>query len=129
MPPVMVRALKRRVALLLLGLFVFAQVNVALAACSMDSGMLGQVMASTGDGPCGDCGTTGSDHAALSSNLCVAHCTSDLQLAGAGVIIVAAAPTLPALVVRRPEVPLRTGLDGPPSGAPPRRILLHSFLI
>jgi len=123
---IMAGILKRRVALLLIGLLVFAQGAVALAACSMERGMTAPI-AMTADGHCADCPSPATQ--ARNGNLCVAHCTSDLQLAGLTVSLVRGPVQLPVLVVSRPTALLPTGLDVPPSGAPPRRILLHSFLI
>jgi hypothetical protein len=84
-------------------------------------------MAMAPDEPCADCGTAIPKY----SNLCVAHCTADLQLAGVAALIARAPADLPVLRVARPELAPapHTGLHAPPSGAPPRRILLHSFLI
>jgi hypothetical protein len=118
--------LKRRVALLLIGLLVFAQGAVALAACSMERGMTAPI-AMAADERCPDCPSPAAQ--AQNGNLCVAHCTSDLQLAGVTVSLVRGPVQLPVLVVSRPTALLPAGLDVPPSGAPPRRILLHSFLI
>ncbi len=124
----MVRVLKRRVALLLIGLLVFSQAAVALAACSMDRGTVAQAMAS--DDACAGCASAPGRAAPIRS-VCMAHCTSDLQLAGIAVAMAAAPADLPVLMVARPELRStpRTGLSTPPSGAPPHRILLHSFLI
>jgi hypothetical protein len=115
---------KRRVALLLIGLLVFAQGAVALAACSMERGMTAHI-AMAADEHCADCPSP----AAQNGNLCVAHCTSDLQLAGLTMSLVPGPAQLPVLVVSHPTAFPPTGLDAPPPGAPPRRILLHSFLI
>src|SRR6266571_2742494 len=123
----MKHALKRRIALLLVGLLVFSQASVVLAACSMDRAMLGQSMASTTENPCSGCDTSDSTYASSNANVCVAHCTSDLQLAGFVPAIVPGPAALPALPVLRPAVPLRIELAAPPLGAPPHRILLHSF--
>jgi hypothetical protein len=123
---VMARILKRRVALLLIGLLVFAQGAVAFAACSMERGMIAHI-AMAADEHCANCPSPAPQ--AQNGSLCVAHCTSDLQLAGLTVSLVRSPAQLPALVVNRPTALLPTGLDAPPSGAPPRRILLHSFLI
>jgi hypothetical protein len=122
--------LKRRIALFLLAVLAFAQVNVALASCAMDNGMTASAMAGTADDPCKGCDTPLSQPNDQISSVCATHCaTTDQPTA------VPAAITLPAiqrsiLVLPRLVFDTRpTGLDGPPSGAPPRRILLHSFLI
>ncbi len=121
-------AIKRRVALLLTGLLVFSQASVALAACSMDRGTMAQAM--TSDDACTDC-VSAPGRVAPIRNVCLAHCTSDLQLAGIAIALAAAPADLPVLMVARPGLRStpRTGLSTPPSGAPPHRILLHSFLI
>jgi len=121
-------AVKRRVALLLTGLLVFSQASVALAACSADRGTMAQAM--TSDDACADCAFA-PRRAAPIRNVCLAHCTSDLQLAGIAITMAAAPADLPVLMVARPDVRStpHTGLSTPPSSAPPHRILLHSFLI
>lgn len=122
--------LKRRIALLLLAVLAFAQVNVALAGCAMDRGMMASAMAGTAEHSCGGCDTPLADSRDQIASVCATHCATNDQPAA-----VPAAVTLPAiqrsvLVLPRLVLDARpTGLDGPPSGAPPRRILLHSFLI
>ena len=115
---VMAGILRRRIALLMIGLLAFAQGSVAFAACSMERGTAMPAMAMAPDESC-------------APNLCVAHCTSDLQLAGAAASIVRGPADLPVLRIALPEIgpAPHTGLHVPPPGAPPRRILLHSFLI
>jgi hypothetical protein len=127
----MARILRRRVALLMIGLLAFAQGSVAFAACSMERGTAAAAMPMAPDEPCADCGAATSGTASKYSNLCVAHCTSDLQLAGVAASIVRGPADLPVLRIARPEIGAapHTGLHAPPPGAPPRRILLHSFLI
>jgi hypothetical protein len=123
----MTRILKRRVALLLIALLAFAQGGIAFAACSMERGTMAHMAA---DEPCADAGTAASNAPAENANLCVAHCNADLQIGGITLPLVSAPAALPVLAVPRPEaVFFPTGLDAPPSGAPPHRILLHSFLI
>lgn len=121
---------KRRIALLLLAVLAFAQVNVALASCPMDSGMMAAPMAGQADHPCGDCDTPVSNSHDQLSSVCATHCATSDQPASVSAPIVLPAIRQPVLVLPRPVLEARaTGLDGPPSGAPPRRILLHSFLI
>jgi hypothetical protein len=111
----------------MIGLLAFAQGSVAFAACSMERSMDASAMPMASDEPCADCGAATPKY----SNLCVAHCTADLQLAAVAASIARAPADLPVLRVARPELgpAPHTGLHAPPSGAPPRRILLHSFLI
>lgn len=123
--------LTRRVAILLIGLLVFAQASVALAACTLDRGSLSQLMAASSEMPCTDCDASMSDSGPLYANRCVAHCTADLQLAGMQAALGRSPADVPALLVPRTELRagLTRGLEAPPPGTPPRRILLHSFLI
>ena len=124
--------LRRRVALVLLALLAFAQVDVALAGCFMDRGSLAPVAATSPDKDpaCDGCSMppSGADQI---SNACIVHCTSDLQLTSTATPLVFNAIELPLFVLPRFEFPppARSALDGPPVAAPPRRILLHSFLI
>jgi len=123
------RALKRWVASVLLAALAFSHASVSFAACPLERGHLGAVMASKAV-PCGDdLSVTGFE--SLYANRCVAHCTSDLQLSGDAAAIVRSpgdAPVLvlkPAATARAP----RTISDPSPPGEVPIRILLHSFLI
>jgi len=122
--------IKRRIASLLLAVLAFAQVSVALASCAMDSGMMASAMADMADHPCNGCETPLTDSRDQIASVCATHCATNDQPSA-----VPAAVALPAIqrtvrVLPRPVFDARpTGLDGPPSGAPPRRILLHSFLI
>jgi hypothetical protein len=124
---------KRRIALVLLALLAFAQINVALAGCFMDRGSLAPATATSTDmdAPCDGCSMPPSGTADQISNACIVHCTSDLQLTTAATPLVFNAIEVPIFVVPRFEAPppARSALDGPPVAAPPRRILLHSFLI
>ena len=123
--------LTRRIAILLIGLLVFAQASVALAACTLDRGSLPQMMGASSEMPCGDCGVSMTDFGPLYANRCVAHCTADLQLAGMQAALACSAADVPALFLPRTELRagLTLGLEAPPPGTPPRRVLLHSFLI
>ena len=117
----------RRTALCLIAVLAFAQASVVLAACAMDRGTMAPMLGMT-EG-CGGCETD--TDIAQAANRCVAHCTADLQLPGSMTALVrspAQAPVLLLPAVHRFASP-RTGLDEAPPGAPPRRILLHSFLI
>ena len=122
-------ALKRWVASVLLAALAFTHASVSFAACPLERGHLGTVMTSKAE-PCrDDLSVTGFE--SLYANRCVAHCTSDLQLAGDAVAMVRSpgdAPVLvlpPAPIARKPRL---LAEDSPP-GEVPIRILLHSFLI
>jgi hypothetical protein len=123
----MTSCLIRRIALALLALYAFGQASVALAACGMDRGGMAQAMAMPDGDGCGGCAMT--DPRSVNA-LCVAHCTADLQLTGAAPDAIPApaiADVLAAAAVprfRSPPVPAYL-----PPGAPPRRILLHSFQV
>ncbi len=123
------RALKRWVASVLLAALAFTHASVSFAACPLERGHLGAVMASKAE-PCGDdLSVTGFE--SLYANRCVAHCTSDLQLSGDAAAIVRSPGDAPVLVLKpaaTARVP-RTISDPSPPGAVPIRILLHSFLI
>jgi hypothetical protein len=115
--------LKRHIALLLLAVLAFAQMNVALAApCPMSPGM-------AVDMPCEDCDTPlQSAHNDMPSVCATACAVSDQPGAVGAAFAVALAPQA-AFVVRNSlphDAPLALG-DPPPG--PPHRILLHSFLI
>jgi hypothetical protein len=120
----------RRIALSLIGLLIFAQANVTLAYCPMDRGMLSLTVGAAEEDPCSDCGDSVSAFGSLYANRCVTHCTADLQLAGLPLALVRAPAHTPVLVVERPT--LLFGLPAfhaPPSGDPPRRVLLHSYQV
>lgn len=119
----------RRVALGLVAVLAFAQASVVLAACAMDRGSMAAMLEMPQG--CGSCEPQGDSEIAQSANRCVAHCTADLQLWGSTTVLVRSAAYVPALLLpplhRLASPP--TGLDETPPGAPPHRILLHSFLI
>jgi len=126
----MAARLKRRIALLTLALLAFAQASVAFSSCSMDRGTMGPAMAADNDEFAADCETPITTTPS-SANLCALHCTWDLQVAGVAVALLRSPAGLPILTVALPRAAPapRTGLLAPPSGAPPHRILSHSFLI
>jgi hypothetical protein len=123
----MTSRLIRRIAIVLVALYAFGQTTVALAACGMDRSAMAQAMAMPTGDSCDGCAKAGTDSVTA---LCVAHCTSDLQLTVAAPDALPAPAVAGALIVA--TVPR---FAGPPRlayllpGAPPRRILLHSFQI
>ena len=123
----MTSRLIRRIAIALIAFYAFGQASVALAACGMDRGEMAQAMAMPASGTCDDCANAGTDSVTA---LCVAHCAADLQVAGtAPDVAVAPAVIESMLAVAIPRFrspPIQVYL---PPGAPPRRILLHSFQI
>ena len=121
MPPLMrmMRSFKGWIAVLLLAALGFAQVSVTIAACQMDRG----TMAMEGCEGC-DSKQPATDQAVG----CVAHCTSDLQLAGSATEM-GRAPSLSVIAFVRPAPRVLAARTAPPPGGPPHRILLHSFLI
>lgn len=122
------RQLVRRVSLWLIAMLVFAQASVAMAACTMERGTMMQTLQTIDS--CG-CETHLKTDGPQYASRCVAHCTADLQLAGLAPTLVRAPAEAPVLLVPRGEQrsAVRAGLEAPPSGAVPLRILLHSFLI
>lgn len=126
-------AFLRRVAVAMLAVLAFAQASVAFADCTIDRSNLAHGMAAgmgSSSDPC-DSHPCASSFGPLYANRCVAHCTSDLQVSGTAAVLVSGPVAVHFFVV--PEaLPFRpaSGLfrdGGPPQ--PPRRILLHSFLI
>lgn len=119
-----IRRLKRLLALVLLAALGFAQASIALAACNLDRGRLAQAIESDADCPCAE------PSGQLSAG-CVAHCTADLQLAGAATVIARAPGDTPVLVVvpGEPRRDARGWQATHPPGGLPARILFQSFLI
>jgi hypothetical protein len=118
------RRLKRTIALVMLAALAFAQASVALAACEVDRGSLAHAVEEDADCPCVD----------ASSQLtpaCVAHCTADLQLAGAATVITRTPADAPVLFVaaREPTYAWRELQDARPPGGLSARILFQSLLI
>lgn len=124
------RTLRIWIAALMLGALGFAQASVSLAACSMERGTIGEVLADKSPAPC-DCGTALTEFGPLYANRCVAHCTSDLQLSGAAVAIAHAAALAPPLVLPRAQqrVAWSRRAPVPLAASVPKRIQLHSFLV
>lgn len=128
----MIRTRTRRwAAVLVLAALAFAQANLAFAACSMDRGMLGAAMAMPAGEECGPCEMPKQQSAMESMNVCVAHCTADLQQVSEPVVIVPGPAFVALLFVAQPRAapPSSKGLTAAPPGAPPHRVVLHSFLI
>jgi len=117
--------------MLVLALLAFAQESVAFSSCSMDRGTMNTAMAAGNDKSGADCEGSVTDAVPQNANLCALHCTWDLQVAGVAVALLRSPADLPILTVALSHTAPapRTGLHAPPSGAPPHRILLHSFLI
>lgn len=116
------------VALMVLGALAFAHASVSIAACAMERGTMVEVLAVETEAPC-DCGTSVTESGPLYANRCLAHCTADLQLAGAAVAIAADAvqgAMLPVPQDSRSTRPLRSA-GSSPAAVIPRRIQLHSF--
>jgi hypothetical protein len=116
-------------AMTLIALLGFAHASLVLAACMLERGMLPQAIAAEAHAPCADSGTPAM--ACESGNLCVAHCTADLQLTGNPAVLVRSPGEPASLFVPHSDLhlALRTGLESRPPGTPPSRILLHSFLL
>lgn len=120
------RSRLRRIAFLLTALLLFAQGSVALAACAMDRGSMAPAIDMAADMEC-DCGQMEANTPPTAK--CVAHCTVDLQLSGAALVLVHAPSVCAVLQVAAfRDSSIRAEKSPPRSGVPPR-ILLHSFLI
>lgn len=120
----MSRRLRRAIALVMFAALAFAQASIALAACGLDRGSLAQAVESSADCPCVESSSE------LSAG-CVAHCTADLQLAGAATVIARAPADAPVLLVA-PSEPRQASRElqaAYPPGGLPARILFQSFLI
>ena len=124
------RRLKSWVAALMLGVLAFAHASVSTAVCSMERGAIGQVLAVEPAHPC-ECGAALTEFGPLYANRCLAHCTSDLQLAGVPAAIVAGVSQAPMLLLPRAaeRAAWPRWADSPPAAAVPKRIQLHSFLV
>jgi hypothetical protein len=126
----MLAPLRRRIAFALLVVLALAQVNVAVAGCLTERGgssMSSMVLTSSDmQAPCDGCQAP--EHM---SNACVLHCTSDPQLTRSFESSVVPGIERPFYRIARIEERSHAhwALDGPPVAPPPRRILLHSFLL
>jgi len=129
------RRLIRRLALALIAFLAFGQASAVLAACTMDRGEMGPMMAHTSDSGAvdDDCCAPGPVHSpqAQVANSCFTHCTADLQLTGFPVALVQAPAATPVLLLPRLERRFqgRALLEAPRPPTVTSRILLHSFLI
>jgi hypothetical protein len=126
----MKRMLKRWIALVLLAVFSFSHASLALADCPMDRATLSQSIARAAEEPC--CASAvPAGYESLYGNRCVAHCTSDLRLAGLPVALLRQPADAPVLLLSGFDwhSPPAARLDMPSPEAVPPRILLHSFLI
>jgi hypothetical protein len=119
------------IAKLLLAVLGFNHLGVALAACPMERGTMAAIVAPAMAEPCAEGAMFMSSSGPQYVNRCVAHCTSDLQNAGALIPLVASGAGAPVLMVpqARWAAARHTGLEFPPPGTPPPRILQHSFLV
>lgn len=116
--------------MLLLAAVAFAQASLAFSACQLERGRLAQAIGVSDERPCDDGVVVAKDWTKY-TNRCLAHCTADLQTTGGAVALVRNPAVEPVLLLERMELlPVAgTRLEIPPLGAPPMRILLHSFLI
>ena len=123
------RTLKRWIVLLVLAAAGFAQASVSVLACQMERGAPSHAVQASEPCPCDE--AQGGGQISQLTNLCVAHCTSDLQLAGAAVALVRAPADAPALFSPQGELrtPGRAVLKNSPPASVPIRILLQSFQI
>lgn len=126
----MKRTLKRWIALALLAVFSFSHASLALADCPMDRATLAQTIAQAAEDPCCEAATP-AGYESLYGNRCVAHCTSDLRLAGQPVALLREPADAPVLLLPAFDghSPPAAHVDLLPPEAVPSRILLHSFLI
>jgi hypothetical protein len=129
------RHLIRRLALALIAVLAFAQASVVLAACTMDRGEMGPMMAHTSHSGAADedCCAPAAVHSpeAQVANGCFMHCTADLQITGFPVVLAQVPTATPVRFLPQLErsYPGRALLEAPPPPTVTSRILLHSFLI
>lgn len=122
------RSPRKWIAVLLLVALAFTQASVALADCPMERGSIGAAPAAESSETC-EC-DIGTEIAPLWTNLCFAHCTSDLQLFGSVAVAVNNADHVSGLVAPRATQPPHWRRQlAPPAATVPKRIQLHSFLV
>lgn len=116
----------RRVAVALVALLVYAQGSVALAACKLDRGAM--ALAAAGH-EC--CDTTDAEPGPQLGNVCLAHCTANLQVFELPMALVRAPADAAVLTVpvADAESPGARGHAASPTPAVPPRILFQTFLI
>ena len=119
-------------ALLLIGLLLFGQFNIAFSGCLMDRAEMQLPMVEGDDAPpCDGCGAMNGGGQPVVTSSCLSHCTADLQKPAVPVSWDTAPTAVRVLIIpdaavvpdRLPDILV------PPRIAPPRRVLLHSFLI
>jgi len=115
----------RRIALALIALLVYAQGSVALAACTTDRGDMAQAAAAH---EC--CDTTDDESGPELGNVCLAHCTANLQTFELPVALVRAPADTAVLIAPVAACsPDARGIAASPTPPVPPRILFQSFLI
>lgn len=121
------RTIRRRVAHIMLGAMFFAQAALAMAACDwMRVAPAQAIMAKATEPSC-------HQEPAQSANLCLAHCLGGDQSADTPQVVVPAGSRTVVLVIAYVNSgPVREAIEHYAlnrPGAPPPRILYHSFLI
>lgn len=127
----MTSRLKRWTAMLLLAVVAFAQASLAYSACQLERNSLSKAIRPAAAAVHRDCESPIVTEWTKYPNRCLMHCSADLQTVGAAVALIRAPAAAPVLVLDWPQerAAMHTGLDAAPAGAPPPRILFHSFLI
>lgn len=121
------RGTVKRIASVLLGALLFAQAAVAVAACDWLRVAPAQaIMAKAGEPSC-------HEEPAQNTNLCLSHCLGNDQSADTPQVAIPAWNQASFLVIvdfeRAPVLKAVLHYTLPHPGAPPPRILYHSFLI
>ena len=124
------RSTLRHTALLLVSLLLFAQGALAATGCDWLQRSPAQAVAADEVPPCHEAALT-----QRNANLCLADCQSGMQSLDKPSVTVHAMPVAPVLLVRLIAPSATASLIATlpfaihPPGAPPPRILFHSFLI